>query len=109
MFVNVRRSLAAVVADDLIDLEDDFFGNLGLYGIAIDHLTQMKSPGMYFSHVAYFFKAMMSAGMMIGASDLSVLMHMKSKSPAIGKDIVISLPVDIGCPSLSMHDSKSVL
>ena len=69
----------------------------------------MKSPGMYVSHVAYFFKAIMSAGMMIGANDLSVLMHMKSKSPAIGKDTSISLPVEIGCPSLSRHDSKSVL
>jgi len=35
--------------------------------------------------------------MMIGANDLSVLMHMKSKSPAIGKDTCISLPVEIGC------------
>ena len=35
--------------------------------------------------------------MMIGANDLSVLMHMKSKSPAIGKDTSISLPVEIGC------------
>jgi len=50
-------------------------------------ITQMKSPGMYFFHVAYFFKAIMSAGMMIGASDLSVLIHMKSKSPAIGREL----------------------
>ena len=34
----------------------------------------------------FCFSAMMSAGMMIGANDLSVLIHMKSKSPAIGKD-----------------------
>ena len=33
-------SLAAVVADDLVDLEDDVLGNLGLYGIAIDHLDE---------------------------------------------------------------------
>ena len=50
----------------------------------------------------------MSAGMMIGANDLSVLMHMKSKSPAIGKDTSISSPVEIGCPSLSRHDSKTI-
>ena len=62
----------------------------------------MKSPGMYFSHVAYFFKAMMSAGMMIGVSDLSVLMHMKSKSPAIGKETGTSLPAgDRGTGSAS--------
>lgn len=47
----------------------------------------MKSPGMYVFHVASFFSAMTSPGMMIGASDLSLLIHMKSKSPAIGKDI----------------------
>ena len=32
--------LAAVVADDLVDLDDDVFGNLGLYRIAIDHLDE---------------------------------------------------------------------
>ena len=32
--------MAAVVADDLVDLDDDIFGNLGLYGIAIDHLDE---------------------------------------------------------------------
>ena len=31
----------------------------------------MKSPGMYVFHVASFFSAMTSPGMMIGASDLS--------------------------------------
>ena len=46
---------------------------------------------------------------MNGARDLSVLIHMKSKSPAIGKDTGVSLPVDIGCPLLSRHESKSVL
>ena len=35
-----KGSLAAVVADDLVDLEDDVLGNLGLYGIAIDHLDE---------------------------------------------------------------------
>ena len=34
--------------------------------------TQMKSPGMYVFHVASFFSAMTSPGMMIGASDLSL-------------------------------------
>ena len=33
----------------------------------------MKSPGMYVFHVASFFSAMTSPGMMIGASDLSLL------------------------------------
>jgi hypothetical protein len=32
------RSLAAVVADDLVDLDDDVFGNIGVNGLAIDHL-----------------------------------------------------------------------
>ena len=32
------RSLAAVVADDLIDLDDDVLGNFGINGLAIDHL-----------------------------------------------------------------------
>ena len=45
--------------------------------------TQMKSPGIYSFHELRRFSAMMSAGMMNGARDLSVLMHMKSKSPAI--------------------------
>ena len=36
--------------------------------------------------IQLFVSSMMSAGMMIGANDLSVLIHMKSKSPAIGKD-----------------------
>ena len=34
---------------------------------------RMKSPGMYVFHVASFFSAMTSPGMMIGASDLSVI------------------------------------
>ncbi len=34
------RSLAAVVADDLVDLYDDVFGDAGLYGIAINHLGE---------------------------------------------------------------------
>ena len=71
--------------------------------------TQMKSPGMYVFHVASFFSAMTSPGMMIGASDLSLLIHIKSKSPAIGKDIGITQPVVIGWPSLLRHNSKSVL
>lgn len=33
-------SLAAVVADDLVDLDDDVLGNLGLYRSAIDHLCE---------------------------------------------------------------------
>ena len=66
--------------------------------------TQMKSPGIYSFHELRRFSAMMSAGMMNGARDLSVLIHMKSKSPAIGKDTGSSLPVDIGCPLLSRHE-----
>ena len=34
------RSLAAVVADDLVDLDDDVFGNLGVNGLAINHLGE---------------------------------------------------------------------
>ena len=37
------RSLAAVVADDLVDLYDDVLGDAGLYGIAIDHLCEVKT------------------------------------------------------------------
>ena len=33
-------SLAAVVADDLVDIGDDVFGNLGLYRDTIDHLDE---------------------------------------------------------------------
>ena len=32
--------LAAVVADDLVNLDDDVLGNLGIYGITIDHLNK---------------------------------------------------------------------
>ena len=34
------RLLAAVVADNLVDLDDDVFGNLGVNGFAIDHLGE---------------------------------------------------------------------
>ena len=34
------RSLAAVVADNLVDLNDDVLGNLGVNGLAIDHLGE---------------------------------------------------------------------
>ena len=34
------RLLAAVVADNFVDLDNDVLGNLGLYGIAIDHLDE---------------------------------------------------------------------
>ena len=33
-------SLAAVVADDLVDLYDDVLGDAGFYGSAIDHLGE---------------------------------------------------------------------
>ena len=36
----VLGSLAAVVADDLVNLDDDVLGNLGIYGITIDHLNK---------------------------------------------------------------------
>ena len=32
--------LAAVVADNLVDLDDDVLGNLGVNGLAIDHLCK---------------------------------------------------------------------
>ena len=35
--------LAAVVADDLVDLNDDVLGNLGLYGIAVDYLDERNA------------------------------------------------------------------
>ena len=34
------RLLAAVVADDLVDLDDDILGNLGINGLAINHLGE---------------------------------------------------------------------
>ena len=34
------RSLAAVVADNLVNLDDDLFWNLGVNGLAIDHLCE---------------------------------------------------------------------
>ena len=34
------RLLAAVVANDLVDLDDDVLGNLGVNGLAIDHLGE---------------------------------------------------------------------
>ncbi len=34
------RLLAAVVANNLVDLYDDVLGNLGIYGLAIDHLGE---------------------------------------------------------------------
>ena len=36
-------SLAAVVADDLVDLYDDVLGDAGLYGSAIDHLREVDA------------------------------------------------------------------
>ncbi len=54
---------------------------------------QMISPGIYVFHEVSFFNAMKSPGMMIGASELPLLKHIKSKSPAIGKDIGITQPV----------------
>ena len=39
--------------------------------------TQMKSPGIYSFHELRRFSAMMSPGMMIGASDLSLLKQQK--------------------------------
>ena len=37
------RLLAAVVADDLVDLYDDVLGNAGLFGSAIDHLCEVDA------------------------------------------------------------------
>ncbi len=34
------RSLAAVVADNFVDLDNDILGNLGINGLAIDHLCE---------------------------------------------------------------------
>ena len=36
-------SLTAVVADDFVDLYDDVLGDAGLYGIAIDHLSEVDA------------------------------------------------------------------
>ena len=36
-------SLAAVVADDLVDLDDDVLGDAGIYGSAIDHLCEVDA------------------------------------------------------------------
>ena len=36
-------SLAAVVADDLVDLDDDVLGDAGLYGRAINHLREVDA------------------------------------------------------------------
>jgi len=49
---------------------------------------------------------------MIGASDLSLLIHMKSKSPAIGKDIGITQPETLGqvlkCRNQYLSNTKAV-
>ena len=37
------RSLAAVVADNLVNLDDDIFWNLGVNGLAIDHLGESNT------------------------------------------------------------------
>ena len=37
------RSLAAVVADDLVDLDDDVLRDAGLFGSAIDHLCEVDA------------------------------------------------------------------
>ena len=37
------RLLAAVVANDLVDLYDDVLGDAGLYGSAIDHLGEVDA------------------------------------------------------------------
>ena len=36
-------SLAAVVADDFVDLDDDVFGDAGLYRSAIDYLCEVDA------------------------------------------------------------------
>ena len=41
--------LAAVVADDLIDLYDDVLGDAGLYGSAIDHLCEVDALFVWLS------------------------------------------------------------
>ena len=42
-------SLAAVVADDLVDLYDDVLGDAGLYGSAIDHLCEVDAQLVWLS------------------------------------------------------------
>ena len=37
------RLLAAVVADDLVDLDDDVLGDAGLFRSAIDHLCEVDA------------------------------------------------------------------
>ena len=35
--------MLTVVADDLVDLDDDVLGNAGLFGSAIDHLCEVDA------------------------------------------------------------------
>ena len=51
-------SLAAVVADDLVDLDDDVLGDAGLYRSAIDHLCEVDALLVWLSDrylAEYFF------------------------------------------------------
>ena len=51
-------SLAAVVADDLVDLYDDVLGDAGLFGSAIDHLREVDALLVWLSDrylAEYFF------------------------------------------------------
>ena len=51
-------SLAAVVADDLVDLDDDVFGDAELYGSAINHLREVDALLVWLSDrylAEYFF------------------------------------------------------
>ena len=41
--MSVFGLLAAVVADDFVDLNDDVFGDAGIYGSAINHLCEVDA------------------------------------------------------------------
>lgn len=47
----------AVVADDLVDIYDDVLGDAGLYGSAIDHLSEVDALLVWLSdrHLAEYF------------------------------------------------------
>ena len=50
--------MAAVVADDLVDLDDDVFGDAELYGSAINHLREVDALLVWLSDrylAEYFF------------------------------------------------------
>ena len=53
----VLGSLAAVVADNLVDLDDDVLGDAGFYGSAINHLCEVDALLVWLSdrHLTEYF------------------------------------------------------